>query len=82
MSENLVVCFLSSTSRIFVRNIHRGAVEGLHSPNLKDGLSESLAELVVEIRYCFDILMHLTGLTILSEKGVMIGLYSAGLPSK
>lgn len=82
MSENLVVCSLSSTSRIFVRNIHRGAVEGLHSPNLKGGLDESLAELVVEIRCCFGILMHLTGLMILSGRGVMIGLYSAGLPLK
>lgn len=78
----LVVCSLPSTSRNFVRNTHRGAVEGLHFPNLKDGLDESLAELVVEIRCCFDILMHPTGLMILSERGVMIGLYSAGLPSK
>lgn len=81
VSENLMVYSLLSTLRIFVWDIHRGVVEGLHSPNLKDGLSEPLAELVGEARCWFDILMHLTGLMILSERGVMIGLYSAGLPS-
>jgi len=82
VSENLVVCSLSSMLRIFVKHIHKGAVEGLHSPNLKDDLGESLAELVVEIRCYFDTLMNLTGLTILSERGVMIVLYPAGLPLK
>lgn len=46
--ENLGVCSLWSTLKIFVRNIHRGAVEGLHFPDLKVDLDEFLAELAVD----------------------------------